>query len=159
MHARSRNVPKGLPDEISGRLVSPAIRFARNSGDACNQTTRACCFNNVRFFFESTTPPPVAMTASRAMTSRNASVSIVRNADSPRWAKISGILRPDRATIVSSRSIKGSVRCVARRLPMLLFPEPISPIKMRLNLFFAVPMITEKGYESCGSGVIPKIRH
>ena len=59
---------------------------------------------------------------------QSASFSILLNSASPSVANISGILRPERSSITSSRSMKGQQSSFESSFPTLLLPHPINPV-------------------------------
>ena len=81
-------------------------------------------------------PPPVAMITSSAKADCcNISFSFSLNPTSPKFANNSGMLIWFFRTTKSSRSIKVLFNLDAKALPILLFPQPIKPIK---NIFLKI---------------------
>ena len=69
--------------------------------------------------------------------------SIARNAASPSVAKISGMLRPSRSTITSSRSMKWQQSSSESLLPMLLLPHPINPVN---DIIISLRIMSAEGH-------------
>ena len=109
-----------------------------HAGTPFSQTETALLRIRARVSSLTNAPPPVASTwggssSSRAMTRRSPS----RKAASPSSAKISGMVWPAAVSTSVSASTKGMSRAAARRRPMLLLPEPISPTRTMVRRFRA----------------------
>ena len=76
-----------------------------------------------------TAPPPRAsIMPPVSRISFSVSFSSILNSASPRSAKISATVHPQRASISASRSIKGQQSNSESFLPTLLLPHPINPV-------------------------------